>query len=589
MFLDEYDLTAIGGKGGDGCCSFRREKYAPRGGPDGGDGGRGGSVVLRPTIHRNTLYHLGGARTYEAEKGRQGTSSDCTGRGGEDLVLEVPVGTVVYDAERGNLLKDLAEDDLSFVIARGGKGGRGNARFKTATNRVPRTVEQGTHGENRSVRLSLKLIADVGLIGLPNAGKSTLVSTISKARPKIADYPFTTLEPCLGIVVGRDGDSFVMADIPGLIEGAHEGKGLGDKFLRHVERTRVLLHLIDCSDGADPRPGGSVPRDSLGARGLQRRTRGAPEPRRRHQGRGRHEPGSRSRATGVDRRQSAPDLGRDPPRFGHNGRRPDSLRKGLTGAPGHVRWTSDRAGADRFDDMTVKANEPSLKGLLSIMQKEGASDLILKAGGCPGMRVAGAIRFIGDQPLSHDLLVGYLEQVLDRAGLEEFRRVGASDQALSIPEVGRFRCNAFHQCGDIGMVFRSVKSEIPSFKDLALPADPLKRLAQRKRGLVLATGVAGAGKSTTLGAMIEHINRNAYKHIITIEDPIEFLFEDRCSIVNQREIGTDAPSFPEAMRSAVRQSPDVILIGEMRDRGDRRGGDLGRRDRPPGVLDACTR
>ena len=211
-------------------------------------------------------------------------------------------------------------------------------------------------------------------------------------------------------------------------------------------------------------------------------------------------------------------------------------------------------------------NEPSLKGLLKIMTKEGASDLILKAGGCPAMRVAGAIRFVGDTPLAHELLVSYLEQILDRRGLEEFRRVGATDRALSIPNVGRFRCNVFHQCGDVGMVFRCVKSDIPSFKDLNLPADPLKRLAQRKRGLVLATGVAGSGKSTSLGAMIEHINRNAYKHIITIEDPIEFLFEDRCSIVNQREIGTDAPSFVEALRSAVRQSPDVILIGEMRDK-----------------------
>jgi GTP-binding protein len=254
MFLDEYELKAVGGKGGDGCCSFRREKYAPRGGPDGGDGGRGGDVVFMPTIHRNTLYHLGGARQYEAEKGRQGTSADCSGRKGVNLVLEIPVGTVIYDAERGNLLKDLDQAGESFVVSRGGKGGRGNAKFKTATNRVPRTFEQGLLGEERSVRLSLKLIADVGLIGLPNAGKSTLMSTLSKARPKIADYPFTTLEPCLGIVPGRDSDSFVMADIPGLIEGAHQGKGLGDKFLRHVERTRVLLHLVDCCSGASEDP-----------------------------------------------------------------------------------------------------------------------------------------------------------------------------------------------------------------------------------------------------------------------------------------------------------------------------------------------
>ncbi|MCB9868501.1 MAG: GTPase ObgE [Planctomycetes bacterium] len=254
MFLDEYECTVVGGRGGDGCCSFRREKYAPRGGPDGGDGGRGGSVVLVPTIHRNTLYHLGGARRYEAENGRQGTGSDCAGRQGADLEIEVPVGTMVYDAERGNLLKDLDQPGVAFEVARGGRGGRGNARFKTSTNRVPRQWEQGLPGELRQVRLSLKLIADVGLIGLPNAGKSTLISTLSRARPKVADYPFTTLEPSLGIVVGRDGGSFVMADIPGLIEGAHEGKGLGDRFLRHVERTRVLLHLIDCSTTADTDP-----------------------------------------------------------------------------------------------------------------------------------------------------------------------------------------------------------------------------------------------------------------------------------------------------------------------------------------------
>ena len=254
MFLDEYECTLVGGKGGDGCCSFRREKYAPRGGPDGGDGGRGGSVIFLPTDNRNTLYHLGGARTYTSEKGRQGTSSDCTGRKGQDLVLEVPVGTVVIDSVRGNVLRDLKTADEPFIVARGGRGGRGNARFKTATNRVPRNWEPGQPGEERLVQLSLKLIADVGLIGLPNAGKSTLISILSRARPKIANYPFTTLEPCLGIVEGRRGDSFVMADIPGLVEGAHEGRGLGDKFLRHVERTRVLLHLVDCSSASEDDP-----------------------------------------------------------------------------------------------------------------------------------------------------------------------------------------------------------------------------------------------------------------------------------------------------------------------------------------------
>ncbi|MHC4899688.1 MAG: type IV pilus twitching motility protein PilT, partial [Planctomycetota bacterium] len=210
--------------------------------------------------------------------------------------------------------------------------------------------------------------------------------------------------------------------------------------------------------------------------------------------------------------------------------------------------------------------QPSLKELLRLMVKERASDLILKAGGCPAMRVAGVIRFIGDTPLSHELMVSYLEQILDRRGLDEYKRVGATDRALSVQDVGRFRCNAFHQCGDVGLVFRLVKSDIPSFKELSLPVDPLKRLASKKRGLILATGVAGSGKSTTLAAMLEYVNRNMEKHIITIEDPIEFLFEDRRSIVNQREIGTDAPNFTEALRSAVRQTPDVILIGEMRDK-----------------------
>ena len=267
MFVDELEFTVRGGKGGDGCVSFRREKYVPRGGPDGGDGGMGGSVVLVPTVHENTLYHLAGQRLYEAEKGQPGGSADCYGRKGKDLVLRVPVGTVILDAARGNVLKDLSRPDVEFVVARGGRGGRGNARFATATNRTPREAEKGTPGEERDVRLSLKLIADVGLVGLPNAGKSTLLATLSRARPRIADYPFTTLEPHLGIVAtggggggggGGDADggsgAFVMADIPGLIEGAHAGKGLGDKFLKHVERTRVLLHLVDCSSGAPEDP-----------------------------------------------------------------------------------------------------------------------------------------------------------------------------------------------------------------------------------------------------------------------------------------------------------------------------------------------
>ena len=211
-------------------------------------------------------------------------------------------------------------------------------------------------------------------------------------------------------------------------------------------------------------------------------------------------------------------------------------------------------------------NQPRLQDLLSIMVRQGASDLILKVGSCPAMRVVGEIRFAGDMVLSHGLMASYLAEVLDQRGHEELQRLGASDQALSIPDLGRFRCNAFHQCGDLGMVFRCVKSEIPSFQGLNLPVEPLQGLAGRKRGLVLATGVAGSGKSTALAAMLEYINQNSHKHIITVEDPIEFLFEDRCSIVSQREIGTDVSSFPEALRSVVRQSPDVILIGEMRDR-----------------------
>jgi GTP-binding protein len=254
VFVDELELTVQGGRGGDGCLSFRREAYAPRGGPDGGDGGDGGSVVLVATTHENTLYHLVGRRAFAAPSGQPGTGSDCFGRKGEDLVLRVPVGTVVYDAERGNVLKDLVDAERPFVIAQGGRGGRGNARFATATNRAPRRFEKGQPGEQRRVRLSVKLIADVGLLGLPNAGKSTLLATLSRARPKIAAYPFTTLEPMLGIVPLGSQGSFVLADIPGLIEGAHAGRGLGDKFLKHLERTRVLLHLVDCSTAADVEP-----------------------------------------------------------------------------------------------------------------------------------------------------------------------------------------------------------------------------------------------------------------------------------------------------------------------------------------------
>lgn len=247
MFVDELEFNVLGGKGGDGCVSFRREKFVPRGGPNGGDGGRGGDVVLTTSVHENTLYHLAGRQLYPAAKGHQGGSADCTGASAEHLYLKVPVGTVVLDAKRGHVLKDLSAPEESFVVARGGAGGRGNTRFASATNRTPRTAEKGQLGEERRIRLSLKLIADVGLLGLPNAGKSTLLASLSRARPRIADYPFTTLEPSLGIVPLNQDLSFVMADIPGLVEGAHEGKGLGDKFLKHIERTRVLLHLVDCS------------------------------------------------------------------------------------------------------------------------------------------------------------------------------------------------------------------------------------------------------------------------------------------------------------------------------------------------------
>lgn len=248
MFVDELDFAVAGGKGGDGCVSFHREKYVQRGGPDGGDGGDGGDVVFLPTTHRNTLYHLTGRNLYAARDGAQGLGKKCSGKSAADMVLEVPVGTLVLDAERGNVLADLDRADQPFVVARGGRGGRGNWHFATATHRTPREAEAGRDGEARHVRLSLRLIADIGLIGLPNAGKSTLLSALTRARPKIADYPFTTLEPSLGIAQGPGDTTFMIADIPGLIEGAHSGKGLGDKFLKHLERTRLLLQLVDCSD-----------------------------------------------------------------------------------------------------------------------------------------------------------------------------------------------------------------------------------------------------------------------------------------------------------------------------------------------------
>ncbi|MCY4597280.1 MAG: GTPase ObgE [Bryobacterales bacterium] len=254
MFIDEATIKVKAGKGGDGCVAFRREKFVPRGGPAGGDGGDGGHVVLRSTSRLSTLTHFRFQPEQKAEKGRQGEGSNCTGRTGRDLVLDVPAGTLVYDAETGELLHDFNAPDMEFCVAQGGQGGRGNAHFKSSTNRAPRFAEDGTEGQSMTLNLRLKLLADVGLVGFPNAGKSTLIARISAARPKIADYPFTTLQPNLGVVDLGDFDSFVVADIPGLIEGAHEGHGLGDRFLRHIERTKILVHLVDLSDesGRDP-------------------------------------------------------------------------------------------------------------------------------------------------------------------------------------------------------------------------------------------------------------------------------------------------------------------------------------------------
>ncbi len=250
MLIDSVRLRVRGGDGGNGCVSFRREKYVPRGGPNGGDGGDGGDVVLVVDRGLNTLLHLHHRRHVRAERGRHGQGSNKTGASGADAVLNVPPGTVVFNAGTGEQLGDLVADAQQLVVARGGRGGRGNARFATATNQAPRTAEDGRRGEELELDLELKLLADVGLVGLPNAGKSTLLARVSAARPKVADYPFTTLEPHLG-VVSAPGDelrTLVLADIPGLIEGAHQGAGLGTQFLRHVERCPVLVHLVDLSD-----------------------------------------------------------------------------------------------------------------------------------------------------------------------------------------------------------------------------------------------------------------------------------------------------------------------------------------------------
>jgi GTPase len=245
MFIDYAEIEITSGKGGDGAVSFRREKYVPKGGPAGGDGGRGGSVILKADKNLNTLLDFRYKRIYKAEDGHPGGTSKKDGKDGKDILIKVPIGTIVKDSETQEQLFDLDKDELEIVLAKGGKGGKGNSKFATPTNQAPRYAEDGKPGETKKLLLELKLIADVGLVGFPNAGKSTLISVISAAKPKIADYPFTTLEPNLGIVKYKDFNSFIVADIPGIIEGAHEGKGLGHKFLRHIERTKILLFLID--------------------------------------------------------------------------------------------------------------------------------------------------------------------------------------------------------------------------------------------------------------------------------------------------------------------------------------------------------
>ena len=253
MFIDEVKIRVKAGDGGNGCLAFRREKYVPRGGPSGGDGGRGGNITLVSSVHYNTLLHFRFNPEHTAQRGRHGEGSNRTGREGESIELPVPVGTIVYDADTGEMLHDFAKPGDRFLVARGGRGGRGNQHFATSTHQAPTEHEPGKPGDEKYLRLELKLLADVGLVGFPNAGKSTLISRISAAHPKIADYPFTTLEPNLG-VVGVDDRTFVVADIPGLIEGAHLGHGLGTQFLRHIERTRLLVHLVDVSEssGRDP-------------------------------------------------------------------------------------------------------------------------------------------------------------------------------------------------------------------------------------------------------------------------------------------------------------------------------------------------
>jgi len=246
-FIDEASITVQSGNGGRGCVSFRRERFIPKGGPDGGDGGKGGDVIMAATSQKRTLYHFSFKKHFVAQNGSAGQGSQKTGRNGEDLIIPIPVGTIVSDAETGNVLKDFREEGETFIAAKGGRGGQGNTRFKSSTHRTPRFAQPGEPGETFTLKLELKLLADVGIIGFPNAGKSTLISVMSSAKPKVGDYPFTTLWPNLGVVKHAWGEPFVVADMPGLIEGAHSGAGLGTRFLRHIERTRILVHLIDAS------------------------------------------------------------------------------------------------------------------------------------------------------------------------------------------------------------------------------------------------------------------------------------------------------------------------------------------------------
>lgn len=248
MFIDFVKIRVLAGVGGSGCMSFLREKFVEKGGPDGGDGGRGGSIIMVANKNLHTLRDYSYRREYRAKRGQHGMGSNRHGKKGHDIVLEVPVGTVVRDVEKDLILVDFTKDGQSYMVARGGRGGRGNARYATSTHQSPREWEVGFPGEERELELELKSIADIGLVGFPNAGKSTLLARISKARPKIADYPFTTLQPNLGIVSYKDFYSFVVADIPGLIEGAHKGKGLGHQFLRHIERTRIIAYILDITE-----------------------------------------------------------------------------------------------------------------------------------------------------------------------------------------------------------------------------------------------------------------------------------------------------------------------------------------------------